>query len=342
MKPDRRRLLIPGLLIALLLVVALAATLRRAGAESTPTPVPYVATTEVATIHDSRITESSGLAASLAHPGIAYTINDSGHAPRIYAIKVATGKVVGVTTVRNVTWRDTEAMGLFGGILWIADTGNNSRSRTDFAVYGLAEPGTGDHDVGAARYPVAFPAGPINIEAMAIVGGRIELYNKGWPSGGAFALPTQLSATEPNTATLVPHPAPAFTTDAATTPDGRHVLLRTPASVEVHDSATWVLVRADAIPPNERGETITVEPSGRSYLVGSEGSDSKLLRVKLSPASFKAGAKPIDVPSQIQAAMPVRTLIWRYRTRLAALLAVAALGSTVLIVWWRRRPDRRR
>ena len=37
-------------------------------------------------IKDSRITESSGLAASLLHPGVLWTHNDSGNPPRIYAI----------------------------------------------------------------------------------------------------------------------------------------------------------------------------------------------------------------------------------------------------------------
>lgn len=332
MKPGRRRLLIPGLLVALLIVVVLASAVRRADAASTPTPVPYIATTEVATIGDARITESSGLAASQAHAGVVYTVNDSGHAARVFAVDIASGDVVGVTAIRDVQWRDTEAMGLFGGRLWIADTGNNKQLRSDFSVYSVAEPGRGDHVVDATRYRVTFPVGPIDIEAMAIVGGRIELYNKGWPNGAAFALPARLSVDDPNAATQVAHPAPAFATDASATPDGRHVLVRTPASVEVRDAATWQLVRSDAIPPDERGETITVESSGRSYLIGSEGRNSKLLRIGLSPTSFKAGATPIDVSVQIREAKPIRTYLWQHMRVLTVLGIVAAIGSAALVI----------
>lgn len=336
MKPGRRRLLIPGLLIALLIVVVLAAAIRQADAATTPTPVPVIATTEVASIDDPRITESSGLAASEAHPGIAYTINDSGHAARVYAIEIATGEVVGVTTVRNVRWRDTEAMALSKGTLWISDAGNNRDSRDDFAVYAMKEPGRGDHVAGAIRHPVRFSVGPINIEAMAVVNGRIELYNKGWPNGAGFVLPPKLATGAPNVAQVTGHVAPAFATDAGTTPDGRYVLVRTPASVEVRDATTWRLLRADAIPPHERGETLTVESSGRSYLIGNEGSGSKLRRVGLSPASFKADAAPIDVVTQLRAAHPVRSAVWRHRNALAVAAGAVVLASGVAFYRWRR------
>ena len=72
MKPGRRRLLIPGLLAALLMIVAVAAAMRWADAETTPLPiVPHA---QVSVMSDPRIVESSGLAASKTHPGIVYTM----------------------------------------------------------------------------------------------------------------------------------------------------------------------------------------------------------------------------------------------------------------------------
>ena len=47
--------------------------------------------TTVFSFTDGRITESSGLALSRAYDGLAYTINDSGNAPLIFAITGASG-----------------------------------------------------------------------------------------------------------------------------------------------------------------------------------------------------------------------------------------------------------
>ena len=120
MTPRFRRLLIPGLLVALLVVVLVAAISGRAdGAE----PGQPVDSTVVSRIDDVRITESSGLAVSTKHEDLAYTINDSGSAATVFAIRVSTGDVVGTTTVRHPTfnWLDTEALALRDGTLWVAD-----------------------------------------------------------------------------------------------------------------------------------------------------------------------------------------------------------------------------
>ena len=345
MKPGRRRLLIPGLLIALLIVVALAAAIRRADAD--PTPLPVVPHTQVSVMTDPRITESSGLAASQQHPGIVYTVNDSGDDSRVFAVDIASGKVVGVTSVTNADWEDAEAMALWGGKVWVADVGNNSMARTDRALSVFDEPGPGNHRVEATRYPLDFKVEgdtPVDIEAMSIVPGRIDFYNKGWPVGYAFPLVGELKTDEPNVLKPVGRTSPAYTTDATATPDGRYVLVRGPVSVDVHDAKTWALVHAEVIPALNVGETITVESSGRSYLIGSEGSDSPLVRIAFNPATFTGSSPPaIDPVVQMEAQKPWRMRLWAYRVELVAGvgLGVAALAGTTL-VWWRGRRRRAR
>ncbi len=95
---------------------------------------------------DARIDESSGLVESRAWPGVFWTHNDSGDAPRIFAVRSngALVREVAVEGATNVDWEDI-AVGE-PGRLWIADTGNNGNDRRDLTVYGLAEPdpaGTG-------------------------------------------------------------------------------------------------------------------------------------------------------------------------------------------------------
>jgi hypothetical protein len=342
MKPGRRRLLIPGLLVALLIVVVFSAAIRRANSETTPLPV--VPHTQISVMSDPRITESSGLAASLVHRGIVYTVNDSGDDSRIFAVDIDSGRVVGVTTVSNANWRDAEAMAVWGGRVWVADVGNNSRSREDRALYMFDEPGSGDHRVKATRYPVAFPGPSINVEAMSIVPGRIFLFGKAWPASTTFLIDARtLTPSAPNVAKLTGQPAPAWTSDATATADGRYVVVRGAVHVEVRDILTWKLVHVDVIPMLRQGETITMEASGTSYLIGSEGSDSPLVRIAFDPATFTTPPPMINPGVQVRAQHPFMAYVWAYGG-LVARAAPFFLAGLVLVgtLWWRRRRRRRR
>jgi hypothetical protein len=296
MNPRFRRLLIPGLLVALLAVVLVAAITGRAdGAE----PGQPADSTVVSRIDDVRITESSGLAVSTKHKDLAYTINDSGNTATIFAIRISTGDVVGTTTVRdpNWNWLDTEALAMRDGTLWVADTGDNFQQRTDAALYALDEPGTGNHTVVPRRYAVTYEDGPQNVEALAVPpnDGRILLMSKLSAGGIVHRLPARLRENRANVATPTSRETPAFTSDATYTSDGRHVLLRSYTVAQVRDAETWDLIRTDVLPDQQLGETIALEPSERSYLVGSEGLNSTLHRIAFStdPAP-KSQAPPPD------------------------------------------------
>lgn len=342
MKPGRQRLLIPGLLVALLVVVAIVSGVRRADAAES-TAVPTVPATKVSTINDARITESSGLAASMTHPGLAYTVNDSGDEARVFAVDIASGKVVGVTKVAGAQWADAEAMALWDGTLWIADVGNNQFSRHDQALYSFAEPGPGDHEVTASRYPLQVDGPSPDIEAMVVLPDRIDLYAKGWPQAYTLELPRQLRADAPNEARVTTRMMAPYASDATVTPDGRYVLIRNLALVEVHDAATWRVLHRDAIPVTDRGgETITVEPNAKSYLIGSEGANSPLLRIALDPTQWvDQPVQVIDEAAQVQAQFPIRTFVLRH-LKPVALGVLALVGTLVAVVMVRRRTRRRR
>jgi hypothetical protein len=261
-------------------------------------PDEPVDSTLVSRISDARITESSGLAVSTEHDDLAYTINDSGNASTVFAIRISTGKVVGTTTLRNDTWTllDTEAMALRDGTLWVADTGDNFQSRSDAALYALDEPGPGDHVVVPKRYPVTFEDGPQNVEAIAVPpdSGRILLLSKVAAGGLVHRLPAKLRENAANRAAPTSRVTPAFTTDATYTEDGRRVLVRNYLVAQVRDAETWDLVRTDTLPNQQLGETIALESSGRSYLVGSEGVGSTLLRIAFHPDAATPSPTPGD------------------------------------------------
>ncbi len=321
-----RRLLIPGLLVGLLVVVLVAALFGRAdGADGDP-----VEAAKVSRIGDARVVESSGLAVSARHDDLAYTINDSGNAALVFAVRISTGEVVGVTTLQTaVPVLDSEALALRDGTLWVADTGDNGRRRTDVALYALDEPGPGDRAVTPKRYPITYEAGPQDVEAVAVPpdSGRVLLLSK-LPAGGVVhRLPKTLREGRPNTATPTSDVTPAFATDATMTDDGGHVLVRNYFFAQLRAADSWELVRTDGLPNQPQGETIALEPGDRSYLVGSEGARSQLWRVPFDPKAPEAEASP----SASSSTPPEQETVSGEGTQVPWVVVVAA-GAVVVVV----------
>ena len=335
MNPRYRRLLIPGLLIALLVIVLVSSLSRRAdGAESRPEIV--------STLSDPRIDESSGLVLSPDDPDLAFTINDSGSEPVVYAIDVPSGATVGTATL-DVDLIDTEALSIDStGTLWIADTGDNDRDRTDVALYSLPSFGRGyEGTVRATRYPLEYPDGPRDVEAL-VVNPRTDeklLLTKGLLGGEILALPDDLVAGTANQVTTLDPSVPGVITDAAFTTDGNHVVARDYTSAYVLDATTWQTVSSTRLPAVEQGETLAVEADGRSYLVGSEGKDSPLIRVALTTPTTQATATsdatpaPAANPAPAAPAAPVggngfAGATWFWAVVVVALLAAISGAAT--------------
>lgn len=301
MNPRYRRLLIPGLLVALIVVVlvtslsreARGTTLSRAGAD--------VGYDVVSTMTDPRITESSGLVLSNRHSDLAYTVNDSGNAPLVFAIRVSTGEVVGTTKVTGGTLVDTEALSIDSdGNLWIADTGDNNRSRNDAALYSLPEPGEGDHTVSARRYRVGYSNGPQDVETLIInpKTNKKYLVSKGLFGGEVYPLPESLKGNVENSLAPQAGEVPLLLTDGAFTPDGRYAVLRSYIAIHVFDVTTWHQVRTEPLPYQKQGETLAMESAGDSFLVGSEGVGSTLLRLGFSAkANEPVPTRPTVAPA---------------------------------------------
>ena len=96
----------------------------------------------------SELRESSGLAVSRTQPGVLWSHNDSGDAPTLYAIDLK-GRLLARVAVTDAIARDWEdiAMGTCPWeepsgrqCLYVADTGNNDRSRDVLTVFVVLEP----------------------------------------------------------------------------------------------------------------------------------------------------------------------------------------------------------
>lgn len=124
-------------------------------------------------IADSRITESSGLAASRRHPGVFWTHNDGGGSKRqVLFAMTREGQALGAFPVTDVFIGDWEDIALDDrGHLYLADTGNNDRLRREVAVHQIDEP---DPKGGATllrpkrTWRLAFPGKPFDSETLFI------------------------------------------------------------------------------------------------------------------------------------------------------------------------------
>jgi hypothetical protein len=143
-----------------------------------PPAAPRPAAVTVATISDPSVVELSGLAVSRRNPGTFWVHNDSGDAPRAFAID-AGGRTVAVLALEGASAVDWEDLAIGPGpdgrsTLFVADVGDNARVRPSVTVYRAVEPLLGASSasvpagltVPADSLDLAYPDAPHDCEAL--------------------------------------------------------------------------------------------------------------------------------------------------------------------------------
>ncbi|ORT58776.1 hypothetical protein BKD26_16495 [Streptomyces sp. CB03238] len=296
------------------------------------------------TIGDPRITESSGLAASRAHPGVYWTHNDQDE-PRVFAVDGRTGRTVATVTLRGVgTPRDMEAVSVGAdGHVYVGDIGDNlDGSWQHVWIYRFPEPEQlRDRTVEATQYTVTYADGPRNAEALMVhpKTGRVYIASKNEDGGGLYEGPARLSADGPNVFRRIAEVP--WVTDGAFSPDGGELVLRGYFSARAYpwkDGRPGGERRLSA-PIQRQAESVTYTVDGSALMFGSEGADSEVVRVALesrpapdksgSPGSGgKGGVSPVDpgagggdgggnatVGAVVVAGAAVLVLVWRRSRR---------------------------
>ncbi|MER5204890.1 WD40 repeat domain-containing protein [Streptomyces sp. NPDC002825] len=256
------------------------------------------------TIEDSRITESSGLAASRAHPGIYWTHNDQ-DAPLIYGIDSRTGETVATLTMAGVgTPRDMEAIAVGpDGDLYVGDIGDNRDGSWDHVwIYRFPEPKElKDQTVHARQYVVKYADGPRNAEALMVhpKTGRVYIASKKEDGGGLYAGPEHLSASGTNVFRRVGEVP--WVTDGAFSPDGDRLVLRGYFSAKEYRWKDGRLAdegTAVGAPFQGQAESVTYTTDGSAFMFGTEGRNSRVVRVD------RASGNPTASPTRAPAGTP--------------------------------------
>ena len=273
-----------ALAATLALVVWLVLTPLSAGRAAADEPVEFVIT-------DPRIAESSGLATDTRRD-LYWTVNDSDDSGIAYAID-GIGKTVGTLTYRANPF-DVESIAYRDGRLYIGDTGGNRRPRDVITVYEFADPAPDNTEQPFTHRDFQFPDGPHDTEALLIdAAGSIFVVTKDAEGGGIYAASGIASGPdEPESLTYVAG-APPYVTDGAFLADGR-IALRSYVGIYVLDPRSFAVVASAATPTLPQSESVTLPLAGSGLLIGTEGQQSKVLRV---PVPNKVGPVPSITPS---------------------------------------------
>ena len=232
----------------------------------------------------SALHESSGLAASHRQAGVLWTHNDSGDSAELFAVDAA-GRALGtslITGARNEDWEDVAVGPCEGGdCLFIADTGDNERTRSDVSIYRVREPEPGKPSAPAERLRVRYPRGSHDTEALFVLpNGEIYLVTKGrndaqtlyrYRPGGGERLEKVVE--------LGPEPKEQlrYITGASASPSGRWVAVRRYKQLSIYRTSellagnTTPALEADLTAVGEaQGEGVALLDNGR-VILSSEG-----------------------------------------------------------------------
>lgn len=249
------------------------------------------------TIEDPQITESSGLAASRAHPGIYWTHNDSDDGPYVFAVDSRTGKTVARITMKGVgAPRDVEAISLGpDGNLYVGDIGDNLNGSWDHVwIYRFPEPKElRDATVRATQFDVKYADGARNAEALMVhpKTGRVYIASKNEDGGGLYEGPAKLTTGGDNVFRRVGEVP--WVTDGAFSPDGKELVLRSYFSARGYPFANGRLGKDYPVesPLLGQSESVTYTADGSALMYGSEGEQSDVVRVDLKKADGDGPAR---------------------------------------------------
>lgn len=221
--------------------------------------------------------ESSGVAASRAHPGVYWTHAD-GAEPVLWAVD-AEGALVGEVRLEGaevVDWEDV-ALAPCGDrdCLYLADTGDNAEQRSGVRVHRLPEPDPGAGSVaGFETIRIRFPDGARDVEALFVLPGeRLHLVTKGledpvtvYRHPGPLRTDSAVVLEEVQRLGDGARMLPRQVTGASASRDGERVVIRTYEALDFYAVAGDTLVHEETL--NLRP---LAEPQGEGAGLGPDG-----------------------------------------------------------------------
>lgn len=226
----------------------------------------------------SPLSEWSGLTASRIRPGTWWAINDSGNAPQLLQLD-ATLTVTAAWSVAT-SQLDWEDLAWADGRLFIADTGDNRRRRSQVQIQVVIEPDPSCPPIAPLpverTYQLTFPTGPRDVEALVVCDRWLWLIDKRLSGAHVW----RAARAGPDAQMLEPVPVsglPAIVLAGDLAADGGLLALAHPLGVTVLSLSGGDLTTIDpqrtrtlVLPLAPQREAIAFSADGRDLLVGSE------------------------------------------------------------------------
>ena len=254
----------------------------------------------VGTNRNAELDELSGLAVSRRNPGVIWAHNDSGDAPRLFAITPA-GALLGTYALEGASAVDWEDMAIGrdpdGGTdyLYVADIGDNARLRPGIEIYRVREPvvdptlyGTSNTLDQVEHLRFVYEDGAHNAETLMAdpeTGDLIVIAKaKKKEPTGIYRAVLAASPGGTNTFTLVGHTPVSRIVGGDISPSGRQLLLKNYKEVFLFtrnngQSVAEALTNAPTALPyvqEEQGEAIGWDCNEQGYYTASEGLDQPI------------------------------------------------------------------
>ena len=275
-----------------ILAVAIMTALAVAAPASAQKELPW---TEVCRFDDRRLTEISGMAASLMHENVVWVHNDSSDAARLYALDLQTCDTVSELRLRGVQARDFEGLASTRNArgraaLWVGDIGDNRDSWPSVTLHRVWEPKTlGTRSRRVKSWDFTYPDRPHNAETLMVSGRSVWVATWQLATGGVYSVPLRRTVAS---AERLDDVGP-LTTDGSIHPDERGYVLRDYLDVHFYVGLPpGRKVATFALPRQVQGEAITWTSDGTGLLIASE-EDDRLLRVD-PPWWVLAAMRPPD------------------------------------------------
>lgn len=249
-------------------------------------------------LDNPEIDEASGLAASIANPGMFWTHNDSGDEPRIFLIdgQARNTAVVRLDGISNRDWEDISVgPGPEAGksYIYVGEIGDN-RARDNYKfLYRIEEPAlpqgssrldTTIHTIDSIKFTLE--GGPRDTEALIVdpLTQDIYIFSKNEKKSiRMFRLPHPQSTSAVTQAQYVMSIPLVKICAADISPDGSEILLKNYTHVyywrrEENESISEALKRSPASLPyttEPQGEAVTFDRGGKGYYTLSEENNNK-------------------------------------------------------------------
>jgi hypothetical protein len=238
-----------------------------------------------------RLPEASGLAMSRRSPNLLWSINDSDD-PTVVALST-TGELKGQVRLTGAAVRDWEALSVGpcagGSCLYVGDIGDDGAKRMQVTIYRVPEPKADDAATPQVdTFVVAYPDSAHDAESLLVTSDQsLFIITKGHPTV-LYRAPDMRPSTTAKLTRVADLPVDKFLsdedrkrsriTDAATTPDGEWVALRTNSELlllrtrDLVDGKMNDVWHANLRSLDEtQGEGVSISNAGDVYLAGEGG-----------------------------------------------------------------------